>query len=170
MTDTAPAVALAAQPRIRPFDRSLPMGLLRAREATMRHFRAHLARHDLTEQRWRVLRALGSAEDVPDAHQMDVGEIVKRTFLLAPSLSRILADLEARGLVQRSTDAADQRRSLLALTDVGRRLITEVVPESEAIYAEIEKRFGAERLAQLLDYLSDLEAALSDLPTDWSRL
>jgi DNA-binding MarR family transcriptional regulator len=72
--------------------------------------------------------------------------------------------------VQRSTDAADQRRSLLALTDVGRRLITEVVPESEAIYAEIEKRFGAERLAQLLDYLSDLEAALSDLPTDWSRL
>jgi len=170
MTDTVPAAARATQPRIRPFDRSLPMGLLRAREAAMRHFRVRLAQHDLTEQRWRVLRALGIAEDVPDAYQTGVGEIAKRTFLLAPSLSRILAGLEDRGLVQRSTDAADQRRSVLALTVVGRRLVTEVAPESEAIYAEIEKRFGAERLARLLADLRDLEAALSDLPIDWSRL
>ncbi len=147
--------------RLRSFDRSLPMGLLRAREAAMRLFRAHLARHDLTEQRWRVLRALTAAG--PDDGALDVGEVAERTFLLGPSLSRILGDLEERGLLARTVDPADQRRSLLTLTPAGRDLVAEVAPESEAIYAGIEERFGAERLAGLLADLRDLEDALSDL-------
>lgn len=163
--------------RLRSFDRSLPMGLLRAREAAMRLFRAHLAHHDLTEQRWRVLRALSAAADPTgrddgaltldvgdvDVGDIDVGDIAERTFLLGPSLSRILGDLEARGLVDRTVDVADQRRSLLSLTDAGRDLVAAVAPESEAIYEAIEDRFGAERLGGLLADLRDLEAALADV-------
>ena len=162
----APAPAL-----LRSFDRSLPMGLLRAREAAMRLFRAHLAHHDLTEQRWRVLRALSAAacptagDDGGDGGGpvLDVGDVAERTFLLGPSLSRILGDLEARGLVDRTVDADDQRRSLLSLTDAGRDLVAAVAPESEAIYEAIEGRFGAERLGGLLADLRDLEAALADV-------
>lgn len=148
--------------RLRSFDRSLPMGLLRAREAAMRLFRAHLARHDLTEQRWRVLRAL-SEDPSTGGPTLDVGEVAERTFLLGPSLSRILGDLEARGLVDRTVDAADQRRALLSLTDAGRDLVATVAPESESIYATIEERFGADRLAHLLSDLHELEDALADV-------
>ena len=79
---------------LRPFEASLPMALLQAREAAMRLFRPLLAEHDLTEQQWRVLRALRAADDPVDA-----GELAERTFLLAPSLSRMLSNMEssARG-------------------------------------------------------------------------
>lgn len=145
-------------PDLRPFTHSLPMALLRAREATMRWFRPHLATHGLTEQRWRVLRALTSADG-----PLDVGQVAERTFLLAPSLSRILADLEGLGLVHRAADTVDRRRTLLSLTDDGQRLVTRVAPESESIYGRIEERFGAERLDVLLADLRDLEDVLAEI-------
>lgn len=135
---------------LRPFGESLPMALLRAREAAMRRFRPMLAEHDLTEQQWRVLRAL--AADQP----ADAGEVAARTFLLAPSLSRILAHLAERGLIERSSDPADQRRTLIALTQPGWRCVAAVAPESEAIYARIEAAFGQQRLRALLAELETL--------------
>lgn len=138
---------------MRPFDASLPMALLQAREAAMRLFRPLLAEHDLTEQQWRVLRAL-AATDAP----VDAGELAARTFLLAPSLSRILAKLEDRGLIVRAVDHDDQRRSLIALAALGAEQVCVVAPESEQRYAAIEAAFGADRLARLLDELHDLAA------------
>lgn len=137
---------------MRPFGESLPMALLRAREAAMRQFRPMLAGHDLTEQQWRVLRALAAGEPA------DVGEIAGRTFLLAPSLSRILAHLVERGLIERRTDAGDQRRSIVALSSSGWRRVADVAPESEAIYARIEAAFGRSRLQALLAELDALAA------------
>lgn len=138
---------------MRPFSASLPMALLQAREAAMRLFRPMLAEHDLTEQQWRVLRAL-TAVDRP----IDAGALAERTFLLAPSLSRILANLEARHLIHRHGDPGDQRRSLFALTPDGVATVGLVAPASERRYATIEGAFGAERLARLLAELHDLAA------------
>ena len=63
-TSTASPTSPAAV--IRSFDKSLPMALLRTREAAMQHFRPLLAEHDLTEQQWRVLRALNAASEPID--------------------------------------------------------------------------------------------------------
>ena len=90
---------------MRDFSRSLPMSLLRAREAVMRQFRPSLRRHGLTEQQWRILRALTSVKTI------EVTELARVAFLLGPSLSRILRDLEARGLIERRTAEADLRRA-----------------------------------------------------------
>jgi len=144
---------------LRAFDESLPMGLLRAREATMRVFRPMLATHDLTEQQWRVLRALHAADD-----PLDASTLAERTFLLSSSLSRILVNLDERGFLVRQPDPADQRRSLIELSDVGRKLVAEVAPESEAGYRSIEAQFGEQRLAALMDEL--LELANLDLGGD----
>ena len=80
---------------MREFSRSLPMSLLRAREAVMRHFRPSLRNHGLTEQQWRILRALTAVDTI------EVTELARVAFLLGPSLSRILRDLEARDLIER---------------------------------------------------------------------
>src|SRR5215468_2519264 len=88
---------------MRAFSKSLPMELLRAREAVMSRFRPALRIHGVTEQQWRILRAL--AHSGP----LEVSELAEATFLLAPSLSRILPDMEARQLIARRQADSDLR-------------------------------------------------------------
>lgn len=145
---------------LRPFDESLPMALLKAREAAMRLFRPLLAEHDLTEQQWRVLRALGAA-----SAPLEVGEIADATFLLGPSLSRILTNLEKRDLIERQAVHGDLRRSAISLTIIGTDVVATVAPRSEAIYADIEERYGTKRLRKLLAELQAL-AALDENDSD----
>ena len=150
----------ARQVPMRDFSRSLPMSLLRAREAVMRQFRPSLREHGLTEQQWRILRALASIEAA------EVTELARTAFLLGPSLSRILRDLEARSLIERKTAKADQRRSMVSISKDGVKLMASVAPNSEAIYAEITRRFGARKLAELQEMLGELEESLAELGAD----
>lgn len=145
----------AVRAPMRDFSRSLPMSLLRAREAVMRQFRPSLRNHGLTEQQWRILRALTAVEAI------EVTDLARVAFLLGPSLSRILRDLEARQLIERRTQKADLRRAVVSITAKGLKLIEAVAPTSEAIYAEITGRFGARKLAELQDMLSVLERSLA---------
>jgi len=142
---------------MRDFSSSLPMSLLRAREAVMRQFRPSLRQHGLTEQQWRILRALASIEAAK------VTELARTAFLLGPSLSRILRDLEARNLIERKTAKTDQRRSMVSISREGVKLMASVAPTSEAIYAEITRRYGARRLAELQEMLGHLEQSLAEL-------
>jgi homoprotocatechuate degradation regulator HpaR len=142
---------------MREFSRSLPMSLLRAREAVMRQFRPSLRQHGLTEQQWRILRALAAIESV------EVTELARVAFLLGPSLSRILRDLEARRLIERKTAKADLRRGVVSISGKGLKLMELVAPSSEAIYAAITRRYGARKLAELQDMLAALERSLARL-------
>lgn len=143
---------------IREFSRSLPMALLRAREAVMRHFRISLRSHGLTEQQWRILRALAAVDTI------EVTELARKAYLLGPSLSRILRDLEERNLIERRAVKTDLRRGVVSISASGLRLIEAVAPSSEAIYAEITQRYGADQLAALQDMLRTLETSLQDMP------
>ena len=98
---------------MREFSRSLPMSLLRAREAVMRQFRPSLRNHGLTEQQWRILRALTAVEAI------EVTELARVAFLLGPSLSRILRDLEARQSDRAATAKADLRRGVVSISPKG---------------------------------------------------
>src|SRR5882757_908290 len=149
--------ATASGAPMREFSRSLPMSLLRAREAVMRQFRPSLRNHGLTEQQWRIIRALTAVESI------EVTELARVAFLLGPSLSRILRDLEARQLIERRTAKADLRRAVVSITAKGLKLIEAVAPTSEAIYAEITGRFGARKLAELQDMLGVLERSLAEM-------
>jgi homoprotocatechuate degradation regulator HpaR len=132
--------------------RSLAIGLLKAREAVMSHFRPILADHDVTEQQWRVIRALS------EAGTLDATEVAEKAFILAPSLTRMLRSLEERGFITRHKDKDDGRRVLLKLAPAGQSIIDEVMPDSRRVYSDIDMRFGAGRIEQLLDMLEELAA------------
>ncbi|WP_375779869.1 homoprotocatechuate degradation operon regulator HpaR [Bradyrhizobium sp. ma5] len=150
---------------MREFSRSLPMSLLRAREAVMRQFRPSLRNHGLTEQQWRILRALTAVDEI------EVTELARVAFLLGPSLSRILRDLEARALIERKAAENDGRRAVVSISVKGLKLIEAVAPTSEAIYAEITRRYGARRLAELHEMLGVLEASLAGMgPADGAEV
>lgn len=136
---------------LRRFERSLPMALMRARESVMRQFRPSLAAHDLSEQQWRVLRAL-TATETPTS----VGELAEQTFILGPSLSRMLVTLEQRGLLTRRADDADARRSELVATRAGHDLVDAIAPISEARYGQIEQALGTDELEHLYELLTRL--------------
>jgi len=125
----------------------------------MRRFRPMLAQHDITEQQWRVLRALAAS-----SQPITVGEVADRTYLLGPSLSRMLVGLEQRSLIKRTTSVDDLRRSNLALTTHGQHVVSKIGPFSESIYSEIETAFGLSRLNHLINELNDLAVCLT--PTD----
>ena len=147
--------------RIRDFSQSLPMLLLRGREAVMRYFRPSLLESGVTEQQWRVLRALSTADE------MEVMILANATYLLAPSLSRILKDLQRRGLVKRRSDRRDARRNLVAITPMGNELIDTLSPHSEMIYAEIARCFGQKNFDALQNLLRQLESDLHKMPMNF---
>ena len=135
-------------PTLRSFDESLPMALMRAREAVMRHFRPILAEHDVTEQQWRVLRALHDADE-----PLAVGELASRTHLLGPSLSRMLVALEDRSLIVRQS-ATDARRSDIVIAPGGRDIVAAVGPQSEAAYTTIDAQLDPGELEHLYRLLA----------------
>jgi homoprotocatechuate degradation regulator HpaR len=143
----APAVGL------RGFERSLPMALMRARESVMALFRPLLAEHGLTEQQWRVLRALGDSDG-----PMSAGELAERTCLLGPSLSRMLVSMEERALVTRAVDRRDARRTAVAIAPAGVDVVGRIAPRSEAVYRDLEARLGVADLGELHQLLDRLAA------------
>ena len=135
---------------LREFQKNLPMALLRARESVMAHFRPLMRDHDITEQQWRVVRALHGADG------MEATALAEQTLLLMPSLTRILKSLEEQKLVKRFAVEGDNRRKLIRLAARGRDLYAKMAPLSEAEYKKIESRIGAEKLEELYKLLGDI--------------
>ena len=146
---------------MRKFHRSLPMSLLKAREAVMRKFTPSLREHNLSAQQWRVLRIL------MEAQKLDITELSARCHLLAPSVSRIIQNLEKRELVKREAVPGDQRSSAISITDSGRDLFELIAPMSEERYDYITERFGYGKLELLYELLDELIEKL-DEPTEHS--
>jgi len=138
---------------LRDFSRSLPMALLRAREAVMARFRPLLRRHGVTEQQWRVLRALESGAEA------SASAIAETTCIGLPSLSRILASLGARGLVTRRVKATDLRTTLVSLAPAGARLLRKAGVESEARYQALSAEIGEADLKRLYALLERVAAS-----------
>jgi len=153
---SAPAKAPALRVPMREFSRSLPMSLLRAREAVMRQFRPSLRRHDLTEQQWRILRALARSTLSKS----------RNSRALPSSSTESLADFARprRARFDRAKSAkTDLRRGVISISETGIKLMEVVAPSSEAIYAAITRRYGARKLAELQGMLGALEASLAAL-------
>ncbi|MEO8114158.1 MAG: MarR family transcriptional regulator [Phenylobacterium sp.] len=138
------------------FANTLPILLLRAREALLEPTRSVLRRHGLTEQQYRVLRTLSTVEE------METTQLARAVCLRPPSVSRILRDLERTGRVARRGGSADQRVILVSLEPAGRELIAQVLPAAAAIGARVGELYGRERLERLRALLLELEAVLAD--------
>jgi homoprotocatechuate degradation regulator HpaR len=135
---------------LRAFDRSLPMALLRAREAVMKKFIPSLRENDLSSQQWRVIRALNEEEG------LDITELANKCFLLMPSLSRIIQNLEKRKLVSRNQSSSDNRKSVISITARGKKLFQKIAPKSVERYDLITEKFGYGKLELLYELLDEL--------------
>lgn len=134
---------------MRKFEQTLPMMLLMAREAVMAKFTPMLRENDLSVQQWRVLRILN------DSNNLVATDLSSRSYLMMPSLSRILKNLESRGFIKRTIDDKDQRRSIISITSTGKELVKRLLPQSKNRYDHIETVLGTEKLHDLQELLEE---------------
>ena len=139
---------------------SLAGTLLAAREAVMAPIRPLLRQANVTEQQWRVLRVLA------DEGALDAGGVANAALLYPPSVTRILMELADRGLIERTSDPADARRRMVAITDGGRDLVANTAIETLVLLRGYEDAFGKERLHNLLREAAALSAALRPFQPD----
>jgi homoprotocatechuate degradation regulator HpaR len=143
--------------QIRRFSESLPMLLLKARETAMARFRPVLHAHGITEQQWRVLRALD------DLGELTAAGLAGECSILAPSMTRILRKLSDENLVAVKRSDSDQRELKVSIAPKGKRLVETVGPKVELEYARIRDQLKPDRLRSLyrdLQLLIDLDAGL----------
>lgn len=136
------------------YEEALPIALLRAREATLSRFRAHVKDKGLTLEQWRVLRALAEHQALEPAALCDL------CVLLPPSLSRINRTLEEMGLVE-IVVGQDRRKRTIQISAKGRDKFQEMEQQSAAIYQDIRDAYGTEKLQQLTKLLRELQDALT---------
>ena len=110
----------------------------------------------MSPQQWRVIRALNEQEG------LDISELAERCYLLMPSLSRIIQNLEKRDLINRVQSKKDNRRSVITLTDDGHAVYGNIAPKSIERYNYITERFGYGKLELLYELLDELVEKLDD--------
>lgn len=138
--------------------RNLPLLLLHARESVIGQFRPVLNAHGVTEQQWRIVRAL------LERGSMEPRQIVDVCRISSPSLAGVLARMDDLGLVVRERHANDQRRVQVTLTDKSRTLAAEMAPQIEAIYQTLEAHIGREFIDRFYAALDELIELMEQLP------
>ncbi len=133
--------------------RNLPHLFLKGREKMLCHFRPILTHFGLTEQQWRIMRA------VSEVDQLEQHEICDVCQILSPSLAGVLARMENLGLVIRTRIPEDRRRVIIRLTPEAEKLVVEITPLINRQYKIIEQALGTELLQEVYDLMDKLVAA-----------
>ncbi|MEN8893339.1 MarR family winged helix-turn-helix transcriptional regulator [Planktotalea arctica] len=100
--------------------------LAAASDAASAQFHAHVRKAGLRVPEWRVLACLNDQDGAMITHLAQIALVEQSR------LTRIIVQMEERGLVQRANDPSDGRRVRIYLSDAGRSLITSVIPEARA--------------------------------------
>ena len=130
---------------------SLPMILSRSLDDIMPQYRSLFQAHGITDQQWRVMRALWEKEHLTSK------KISQITLIPAPSLVGILDRLEKKGLLGRLRSVKDRRLVFIRPTRAGRELQELMLPKIEEIHNFLKERVTSKEwseMKRILDKLS----------------
>lgn len=117
----------------------------------------YAARFGIAIPEWRVIAVLGRHPG------LSANGVAERTAMDKVAVSRTLARLLERGVVQRDTHGDDRRRSVLELSETGYRIFDEVVPLALARERALLAHFSDEDRQQLDVLLSKLDRGLQTM-------
>jgi len=97
-------------------------------------------------------------------HKVLIGDIAKSRGISYPAATKAISRLEEKGLVAREHDPADRRNIFVRLTDCGRFLATQILPEKlRRMKALLDEMPGDKREALREGLAAFLKVALTDL-------
>ena len=129
---------------------SLPMILSRTLDGVMPVYRALFQEHAITDQQWRVMRALWEQKHLTSK------QISEITLLPSPSLVGILDRLEKKGFVGRLRSIEDRRLVYIVPTQAGRKLQELMLPKIEQIHDRFMHQVTPDEWAELNRILDKL--------------
>jgi DNA-binding MarR family transcriptional regulator len=104
-----------------------------------------------------TLSQLSALATVGKCGPLSAGEIAGIERVQPPSMTKILASLEAAGWVERSSHPDDRRQSIISITPAGRQLLDEETRARDTWLAQRLMDFSAEDLQKLRDAVSVLD-------------
>ena len=100
-------------------------------------------------------RTLGLLRDV---NAMRIGQLAKQNHISQPGMTKIVAALEEKGLLERVLDPADSRAWLIEITDAGREELTRRGQELAAVLKEDFEGLTPEQVSILSQAADILES------------
>jgi DNA-binding MarR family transcriptional regulator len=146
MTVPAPAAAMAIDDSL---EEEVLIALVRAAWLAAERSNAITAAAGLSPSQYNVLRILRAAGQ----SGFSCTEIGVRMVTRDSDLTRLVSGLERSGLLVRSTDAADRRRSINRITPAGRALLRRMDRDVADAAKQTLGHLGASRLTALRDLL-----------------
>ena len=119
---------------------------------------------DLTVTQWRVMAALGQWGS--RSSPLTASEVGKRIVMDKVAVSRAVAGLMKRGLVERATDRQDRRRASLRLSARGRAMHAQIVPLALDYEARLCRALSASERRKFDGLADRLFAHAADLRSD----
>jgi DNA-binding MarR family transcriptional regulator len=139
-------------------DRYLPYLINRAGVSLANRFSTALRAAGIALQDWRVLAALRERDG------QRLTELAQRTSIEVSTLSRLVAGLEANGLVSRSRDSGDARAIAIRLTAAGERVTATLTPAAQQLETTALAGLSEAEIVQLKNLLERIYGNLADLP------
>jgi DNA-binding MarR family transcriptional regulator len=137
-------------PEARFVDGYLGYLLGQANHAVYRDFDAHVRAAGLSSIEWRVLATLH------DSPPLAVSQLAHEVLAKQPTVTKLVQRMVDQGWVAIGADPADQRRTLVAATGSGKRLVRPLVLKARAHEAARLQSLGARDKAALKKLLGKL--------------
>jgi DNA-binding MarR family transcriptional regulator len=136
----------------------LPYRLSVATNRISRAFATHYEQEfGLSIPEWRAIAVLGAFAPLSS------NAICERTAMDKAKVSRAVASLLKRGLIQRDAHATDQRLIQLTLSRAGRKIYEAIIPRARAIEAEVTKGLSKTDIAMLHRILDRIGVRLDEI-------
>lgn len=123
-----------------------------------RHLKLHLQRslseHNISPEQWFLLFRLYEKDG---CSQKDLADKNANDF---PNITRLIDALVKKGFAQRRMDAADRRKQLVYLTEVGRNFMEDLMPWVIEVRKEVFKGISKAELFVLVETLHKIEKNL----------
>jgi len=129
----------------------VPYLIYRITSQLNRALRKSLKRSGINLARWRVLAVL------QDNGRMNISQIVERTIIEQPTVSRIVDQLEREGLAIRETSDEDSRFVQVMLTEAGERAFREIYPVATKHQEQALQGFSKQEIKTLIGFLERIQ-------------
>ncbi|MBO6503388.1 MAG: winged helix-turn-helix transcriptional regulator [Kordiimonadaceae bacterium] len=117
-------------------------------------------RFQLTLPEWRVMAVLGEEPD------LSAGQVADRTAMDKVAVSRAVNKLLETGRIERHFANEDRRRSVLALSEIGNEVYSEIVPIALGYEAKLLEHFSEKERGQLEALLMKLNQSQIEVAED----
>jgi DNA-binding MarR family transcriptional regulator len=131
-------------------DDYLPALLAQASHLISGEFHRVVKRHGFSVSEWRVLATLAGNEP------MSIGRLAQITTIKQPTVTRLLDRMQAKGHVQRLDKDGDRRVTRVAITVVGSRMVSRLIPLAREHEQRVLEPFGLERAEALKSTLRSI--------------